>query len=153
VKLRFALMCNSVCQQNILVLYNQHHKQSKHVSHTDDVDQSLQGPFIPLVLFTVPTSGTTTQPKRVFTTTGLQPDELSTPSNWLFAVNEDCTTGAWCWCINTDELLSSVKLYPYCRLLAWLLAAQWMSIRALMSVVELCRLPTVFHTIWKAVFA
>jgi len=34
----FALMCNGVLQQNILVLYNRHHKQSQHVSHTDVVE-------------------------------------------------------------------------------------------------------------------
>jgi len=119
----YALRCNGVRQQNILVLYNQHNKQSQHVSHTDVVDQSLQGLFIPLVLFAVLTGSTTTRPERVFTTTGSPLDKLSKLSHWLFAENEDCATGDWKWCINTDELLSSVNLYPCCRLLAWLLAA------------------------------
>jgi len=41
------LASNDVRQQNILVLYNRHHKQSQHVSPIDVVDQSLQGLFIP----------------------------------------------------------------------------------------------------------
>jgi len=54
-------------------------------------------------------------------------DELSTPSDYLFAANEDCAMSDWCWCINTDELLSSIKLYPCCRLFAWQLADQRLS--------------------------
>jgi len=70
----------------------------------------------------------------------------------IVCCNKDCAMGDWCWCINPDKLLSSVKLYSC--LLAWLLAAQRMSVCALMSVVEeLCRLPTVFHNIWNVVFA
>jgi len=104
-------MC-SVRQQNILVICNRHHKhhkQSQHVRHTDVVDRSLQGQLFLLVLFTVPTGGTTARPERVFTTTAT-PRELSTPSDWLFAANEDWATGDLCWYVSTDELHSSVEI-------------------------------------------
>jgi len=75
-------------------------------------------------IYGIPRQAARQRDERVSTTSGSPLDELLTPSDWLFAANEDCATGDWNQRINTDDWLSSVKLYPCCRLLTWLLAAQ-----------------------------